>query len=72
MEFFREITYIIAAIVKHDLGNSKFDPFGANLRKFHRYGVKIDTLGYMIHLRHLHRMAQVGFERCLKFPNFDP
>ena len=71
--FFREIAYVIANnIVKHDLGKSKFDPFGANLRKFYLFGIKVDILDYINHLRPLHRMAQKDFYRCLKFANFDP
>ena len=70
--FFREIAYVIANIVKHDLGKSKFDPFGANLRKFYLFGNKVDILDYINHLRPLHRMAQKDFYRCLKFANFDP
>ena len=49
--FFREIAYVIANIVKHDLGKSKFDQFGANLRKFYLFGIKVDTLYYINHLR---------------------
>ena len=32
-KFFRETNLLIALIVKHVLGNSNFDQFGANLRK---------------------------------------
>ena len=71
-EFFREINLLIAHRVKCDLGNSFFDQFGANLRKFHLFGMKIDTLKYMNQLKSLHRMVQKGFYMCLKFANFDP
>ena len=71
-EFFREINLLIAHRVKRDLGNSYFDQFGAKLRKFHLFGVNIDTLKYMNQLKILHRMVQKGFYMCLKFPNFYP
>jgi len=72
MIFFREIAYVIAIIVKHDLAKSKFDPFGANLRKSYLFDIKVDILDYINHLRPLHRMAQKDFYRCLKFTIFDP
>ena len=70
--FFREIAYLLAIIVKHDIAKSKFDPFGANLRKFYLFGIKVDIFDYINHLRPLHRMAQKDFYRGLKFANFDP
>ena len=67
-----KLHHVIAFIVKYDLAKSKFDPFGANLRKFYLFGIKVDIFDYINHLRPLHRMAQKDFYRCLKFANFDP
>ena len=72
LNFFRENNLLIAHRVKHILGNSNFDQVGANLRKFHIFDIKIDTLNYINHLRYLPRMAQKGFYRNVKFANFNP
>ena len=59
--FFRENNLLIGHRVQHILGNSNFDQFGANLRKFHQYGLQIDTFNFINQLKHLPRIEQIGF-----------
>ena len=72
LNFFRENNVLIALRVKHNLEKSNFDQFGASLRKFHIFGVKVDTLDYINHLKCLRRLAQKDFYICLKCANFTP
>ena len=61
LKFFRENNLLIAHRVRYVSENSNFDRFGAKLRKFHQYGVKIDTLDYINQLKHLPRTVQIDF-----------
>ena len=54
------------------LRKSNFSIFGANLRNFYLFCLKVNTLDYINPLRPLCRMPQKYFYRCLKFVNFNP
>ena len=60
MNFFRENDLLIAHRVKHGLGNSNFDKFGANLRKFYLFGIKVG-----LH-KSFETFAQTGTETSLQ------
>ena len=59
--FFRENTLLLTNLVNMVEANSKFGPFGAKMRKFHLFDVKIVTLVYINQLKNLRRIVQEGF-----------